>query len=112
MKNRSPSGVKYRRFTYRQREFDAWVSAHGRWWPKRKDPSVWGPFAAHAESGRYTFSHVNQPNCHFGETLVASILEQEAGLRFMRDLFPTARADVFVALLEKADRKTAEPCSK
>ena len=37
--------------------------------------------------------------------------EQEAGLRFMRGLVPTARADVFVAHVQRADRKTASVCS-
>lgn len=77
MKSTSTSTIQSRTFTYRQRQFDAWVSAHERWWPKRDDPSVWGPFAKQAASGRYTFSQVNQPNRHFAETLVASILEAE-----------------------------------
>ena len=36
---------------------------------------MWGRFATQAASGRYTFSQVNQPNRHFAETLVGSILE-------------------------------------
>ncbi len=66
-----------RTILYRQREFDAWVSAHARWWPQREDPSVWGRFAAQAASGRYTFSHVNQPHRHFSETLVGAHLERD-----------------------------------
>jgi hypothetical protein len=77
MKTTSNTTVQERTFTYRQHQFDAWVSAHGRWWLKRDDPSAWGPFAKQAASGRYTFSQVNQPNRHFAETLVASILEAE-----------------------------------
>ena len=77
MKDIQTPDVILRRFTYRQRQFEAWVSAHGLWWPQRNDPSVWGQFSTHAASGRYTFSQVNQPNRHFAETLVGSILERE-----------------------------------
>ena len=38
---------------------------------------MWGRFATQASSGRYTFSQVNQPNRHFAETLVGSILEAD-----------------------------------
>jgi hypothetical protein len=77
MKSTSTTTFQSRTFTYRQPQFDAWMDAHEHWWPKRDDPSVWGPFAKQAASGRYTFSQVNQPNRHFAETLVASILEAE-----------------------------------
>jgi len=69
--------VETRSFPYRQSDFDAWVSAHAKWWPERREPSAWGPFAAQAISGRYTFSHVNQPHNHFAETLVGSMLERD-----------------------------------
>ena len=75
VKSRSSLAVQSHIFTYRQSDFDTWLSAHARWWPKRDDPSVWGQFATQASSGRYTFSQVNQPNRHFAETLVGSILE-------------------------------------
>jgi hypothetical protein len=77
MQGKSIVGIQSRSFPYLQRDFEAWTSAHARWWPKREDASVWGPFAKQAASGRYTFSQVNQPNRHFGETLVGSILEAE-----------------------------------
>jgi hypothetical protein len=70
------SGVQSRRFWYSQQEFVAWVSAHDGWWPRQENPSVWGRFAPQAASGRYTFSHVNQPHRHFAETLVGFTLEQ------------------------------------
>jgi hypothetical protein len=40
-----------------------------------KDPAVWGRFQRQAASGRYQFSHVNQPRRHFAETLVAADFE-------------------------------------
>jgi hypothetical protein len=77
LKSRSNLTVQERTFTCRQSDFDTWVSAHAQWWPNRDDPSVWGRFATQASSGRYTFSQVNQPNRHFAETLVGSILEAD-----------------------------------
>lgn len=77
MKRTSNFVVETRTFLYRQPEFDAWVSAHRLWWPERKDLSVWGPFSPQAASGRYTFSHVNQPHRHFAETLVGAHLERD-----------------------------------
>jgi len=69
--------IETRSFPYRQPDFDAWVSAHARWWPERSEPTVWGPFAAQAACGRYTFSRVKQPHRHFSETLVGAALERE-----------------------------------
>ncbi len=69
--------VETRIFLYHRTQFDAWIAAHSRWWPRREDSSVWGTFGAQAASGRCTFSQVNQPHRHFAETLVASVFEQQ-----------------------------------
>lgn len=77
MDKSSNTGVETRMFSYNPVQFIAWRSAHARWWPRRKDPAVWGQFGAKAAGGRCTFSQVNQPDRHFAETLVASIFEQQ-----------------------------------
>jgi hypothetical protein len=91
LKRRSdvPTDIEIREFTCRQAERDAWVSAHKLWWPARKDAAVWGKFSNQAASGRFTFSSVNQPSRHFGETLVAWHLERDGyvcwtGARILR----------------------------
>ena len=79
MKRRSdcPPEIELREFACRAGERDSWRSAHKLWWPAREDAAVWGKFAKQASSGRYTFSSVNQPDWHFGETLVAWHLESD-----------------------------------
>lgn len=84
-----PSAIAVREFPYSPDERTLWQAAHGRWWPQRENPSVWGRFAQQAASGRYTFSGVNQPERHFAETLVAWHLEQDGyvcwtGARILR----------------------------
>lgn len=73
-----PEGIPVRKFSCLAGDRESWQASHALWWPKRDDPLVWGRFASQATSGRYTFSGVNQPDRHFGETLVAWHFE-EAG---------------------------------
>src|SRR5437667_12381106 len=70
MKLRCPDDLECREFLFDAKEREAWRTRRG-------GSSSWERFATLAGSGRFTFSHVNQPSRHFGETFVSWHLEQQ-----------------------------------